>query len=90
MRWKASAAFTDPEAAFTEIPMGPMPIRFTIEIEVKRMRLLPMMLILVGTLLMMGRFQVIEIAPYQAFWPVSLIVAGLEELYVWARSGKNR
>ena len=48
------------------------------------------MLILAGALLVMGRFDIIQIARYQDLWPVALIAAGLEELYLWAISGDDR
>jgi hypothetical protein len=48
------------------------------------------MLILAGALLVMGRFDIIQIAQYRDMWPVALIAAGLEELYLWAISGDDR
>lgn len=51
---------------------------------------IPLMLILAGALLVMGRFDIIQIAQYRDLWPVALIAAGLEELYLWAISGDDR
>ena len=48
--------------------------------------LVPLMLILAGTLLVMGRFDIIQVARFWDLWPVMLIAAGLEELYLWATS----
>ena len=45
----------------------------------------PLMLILTGVLLVMNRFDIIQVARYQNLWPVTLIAAGLEQLYLWAR-----
>ena len=50
---------------------------------------LPLMFILAGALFLMGRFDIIQFARYQEFWPVTLIAAGLEELYLWAISRGN-
>jgi len=47
---------------------------------------IPLMLILGGALLLMGRFDIIQFAQYKELWPVALIAAGLEELYLWAGS----
>jgi Domain of unknown function (DUF5668) len=47
---------------------------------------IPLILILAGTLLVMGRFDIIQVTQYRDFWPVALIAAGLEELYLWAIS----
>jgi|HubBroStandDraft_5_1064220.scaffolds.fasta_scaffold168326_2 hypothetical protein len=51
---------------------------------------LPLMLILTGTLLVMGQFNIIRIAQYEQLWPVTLIAAGLEELYRWSSSRDDR
>jgi hypothetical protein len=51
---------------------------------------LPLILILAGALLVMGRFDIIQVARYQQLWPVTLIAAGLGELYLWASSGDDR
>jgi hypothetical protein len=48
--------------------------------------LLPLMFILTGTLLVMGRLDIIRIAHFQQLWPVTIIAAGIEELYRWATS----
>ncbi len=50
---------------------------------------LPMMLILAGALLVMSRFDIIQVARYWDLWPVALIAAGLEELYLWATSHRD-
>lgn len=52
--------------------------------------ILPLTIVLLGTLLLMGRLDMIQISKFQEFWPVSLIAAGLEELYIWTRSGKKK
>ena len=51
---------------------------------------LPLMLILGGALLVMSRFDIIQVAQYRDLWPVALIAAGLEELYMWATSEDDR
>lgn len=54
---------------------------------------LPLMLLLAGVALMMDKLDIIQIAGFWNLWPVALIAAGLEELYLWAasgRAGKNR
>ena len=48
----------------------------------------PMMLILTGVLLVMTRFDIIQVARFQNLWPVTLIAAGLEQLYLWARDDR--
>ena len=48
----------------------------------------PLMFILVGSLLVMSRFDIIQVAWYQNLWPVTLIAAGLEQLYLWARDDR--
>jgi hypothetical protein len=52
--------------------------------------LLPLIFILTGTLLVMGQLNVIHITRYQQLWPVTIIAAGIEELYRWATSGNDR
>ena len=47
---------------------------------------IPLILILAGALFVVGRFDIIQVAQYSNFWPVALIAAGLEELYLWAIS----
>lgn len=66
-------------------------------VKVQQMRLfypgqiaLPLMLVLAGALFLMGRFDIIQIARYWDLWPVTLIAAGLEELYLWATSRDDR
>ena len=51
---------------------------------------LPLILILAGALLVMSRFDIIQVARYLDLWPVALIAAGLEELYLWATSEDDR
>jgi hypothetical protein len=36
----------------------------------------------------MSRFDIIQVARYQNLWPVTLIAAGLEQLYLWARDDR--
>jgi hypothetical protein len=48
----------------------------------------PLMLILTGVFLMMTRLDIIQVARYQDLWPVTLIAAGLEQLYLWARDDR--
>ncbi len=48
----------------------------------------PLMFILTGALLVMGQFDIIQIARYQNLWPVTLIAAGVEQLYLWARDDR--
>lgn len=91
------AAFAGNSSPFAENLLSPASLLFTIEDEVRFMRLfypgqlaVPLMLILVGALLLMSRFDIIQVARYQDLWPVSLIAAGLEELYLWATSGDDR
>jgi hypothetical protein len=50
----------------------------------------PLMLILAGAPLVMSRFDIIHVARYWDLWPVALIAAGLEELYLWATNGDDR
>jgi hypothetical protein len=47
------------------------------------------MLLLAGIALMMDRLDIIQIARFWDLWPVVLIAAGLEELYLWAASGRG-
>jgi Domain of unknown function (DUF5668) len=50
---------------------------------------LPLMLLLAGVALMMDRLDIIQVARWD-LWPVALIAAGLEELYLWAAAGSSR
>jgi hypothetical protein len=50
--------------------------------------LVPMMFILTSALLVMSRFDIIQVARFQNLWPVTLIAAGLEQLYLWARDDR--
>ena len=51
---------------------------------------LPLVLILAGAVLTMNRLDIIHVARYFDLWPVLLIAAGLEELYLWASTGDDR
>jgi len=51
---------------------------------------LPLILILSGALLIMSRFDIVQVARYRDLWPVALIAAGIEQLYVWANSGDDQ
>jgi len=51
--------------------------------------ILPLMLVLAGTLLMMDRMDVIRVDSLAQLWPVTLIAAGLEELYRWATGDRK-
>ena len=50
----------------------------------------PMLVISAGVLLMMSRFDIVHLAPYQNLWPVVLIAAGVERLYLWSVSREDR
>ena len=45
---------------------------------------LPLLLVLAGALLLMDRMDMIHIDHLAQLWPVTLIAAGLEELYKWS------
>jgi hypothetical protein len=51
---------------------------------------LPLILILAGALFLMGRVDIVHVGAYWNLWPVALIAAGLEELYLWKSSGEDR
>jgi hypothetical protein len=51
---------------------------------------LPMMLVIAGVLLMTGWLDLVQVSQFRHFWPVSLIAVGMEELYLWARSGEEK
>jgi hypothetical protein len=51
--------------------------------------ILPLTIVLLGMLLLMARMDMIHLPWYQEFWPVTLIAVGLEELYLWTRSGRQ-
>ncbi len=79
--------------------MIPFPAADTIRIEVCQMRLiypgqliLPLMLVLAGVALMLDSLDIIQISHLWNLWPVALIAAGVEELWLWASpaSGKRR
>src|SRR3569832_1524765 len=93
----ASAAFADPEAPFAEFVLSPCARRFSIGSRTNEMRLahpsqmvLPLMVVLIGTLLVMSRLDMIQTSRYLVFRPASLIALGLEELYLWTRSGEDK
>lgn len=44
---------------------------------------LPLCLILAGVLLAMDRFGVLQVHHLWSLWPVILIAAGMEKLYLW-------
>jgi hypothetical protein len=48
--------------------------------------MIPILLLLLGTLSAMNSFGIIQIARVWSFWPVTLIATGLEEVYLWATS----
>jgi hypothetical protein len=48
------------------------------------MLMIPILLLLLGTLSLMSSFGIIQVARVWSFWPVTLIATGLEELYLWA------
>ena len=52
--------------------------------------LLPLAFILTGMLLIMGHLDMIQLARFQQLWPVTIIAAGIEELYRWATTGQKR
>ena len=51
-----------------------------------RQLVLPLLLVLTGTLLLMDRLDMIRIAHLAQLWPVVLIAVGMQELYNWTRS----
>lgn len=68
-----------------------------IEIEVQNeMRIcsgsvaLPLCLILAGVLLAMDRFGIIQVSHLWNLWPVTLIAAGMEKLYLWTITQDRR
>jgi hypothetical protein len=48
--------------------------------------MIPIVLLMLGTLSAMNTFGIIQIARVWSFWPVTLIATGLEELYLWAHT----
>ncbi len=48
--------------------------------------MIPILLLLLGTLSAMNSFGIIQVARVWSFWPVTLIATGLEEVYLWATS----
>jgi len=52
-----------------------------------RQLVLPLLLVLTGTLLLMDRFDMIRIAHLAQLWPVVLIAVGVQELYNWTLTG---
>jgi hypothetical protein len=39
---------------------------------------------------MMSHVDIVHVGAYWNLWPVALIAAGLEELYLWKGSGEDR
>ena len=50
----------------------------------------PLCLILAGFLLAMDRFGIIQINHIWSLWPVTLIAAGMEKLYLWTITQDRR
>jgi hypothetical protein len=50
----------------------------------------PLTLIAAGGFLLMNQFTPIHAAEIRNLWPVAIIAAGLEELYLWAGSGERQ
>lgn len=48
------------------------------------MLMIPLLLLLLSMLSVMSSFGIIQVARVWAYWPVTLIATGLEELYLWA------
>jgi hypothetical protein len=51
---------------------------------------LPLILLLAGIALMMDRLDIIQVGNIWNLWPVALIAAGLEELYLWSAPGAEK
>jgi len=47
---------------------------------------LPLILVLAGIALTMDRLDIIQVSSIWNLWPVALIAAGLEELWLWKGS----
>src|SRR5579859_4961015 len=52
--------------------------------------MIPLLLALMTLLSVMSSFGIIQAARVWGFWPVTLIAAGLEELYLWATKKTRR
>jgi len=86
---RGSTQFTGPHPAFTEyrVPLQPNPA--TIGIEVQHVRTgypsiaIPLCLILAGILLALDHFGIIHVSHIWNLWPITLIAAGMEKLYLW-------
>jgi hypothetical protein len=50
----------------------------------------PLCLILAGTLLALDRFDIIQVNHIWKLWPVILIAAGMEKLYLWSTTHDPR
>jgi hypothetical protein len=46
----------------------------------------PLVLVLMAVAATANRLGIIQVSGIWSFWPVSLIAAGIEELYLWATS----
>ena len=75
---------------FAENPVSFPPRRSKLGIEVQnKMKIcsgsvaFPLCLILAGILLAMDRFGIIQVSHLWNLWPVILIAAGMEKLYLW-------
>jgi hypothetical protein len=51
---------------------------------------IPLCLILAGALLAMDRFGIIQITHIWNLWPILLIAAGMEKLYLWTITQDRR
>ena len=76
--------------------MPPATIPPKLEIEVQHMRIcsgsvaVPLCLILAGILIAMDRFGIIQVNHIWNLWPVMLIAAGMEKLYLWTITQDRR
>ena len=50
----------------------------------------PLCLILAGALLALDRFGIIQVSHIWSLWPVILIAAGMEKLYLWTITQDRR
>ncbi len=50
----------------------------------------PLCLILAGALLALDRFGIIQVSQIWKLWPVILIAAGMEKLYLWTITQDRR
>jgi hypothetical protein len=81
---------------FTEYRVSSPHRSYKLEIEVQHMRsysgsvAIPLCLILGGVLLALDRFGIIQISHIWSLWPVTLIAAGMEKLYLWTTTQDRR